>query len=84
MNWKRVKRCNEKTYLKGIEKKNRKFKRKVKQKQNKINLLEYKKINNKIKVINFLIKKIINKKINIIKKNSKELTEIEFKKDNNW
>ncbi len=87
MNWKRVKRCNEKTYLKGIEKKNRKFKRKVKQKQDEINLLEYKEIKDRTKIINSLIEETLTEELNNNKEVESEFEDLikeESEEDDDW
>jgi len=70
--------------LKNLQKKNRKFKRKVKQKQNKINLLEYKEIKDRIETINSLIEETLTEELNNIeevKSKFKDLIEEESEED---
>src|SRR6266540_3749005 len=66
--------------LKNLQEKNRKFKRKIKQSQNGINLLEYKEIKDRTETINSLIKETLNEELNNIEEvepESEDSTEIE-------
>ncbi len=70
--------------LKNLQEKNRKFKRKIKQKQDEINLLEYKEIKNRIETINSLIEETLTEELNNIKKvefKPKDLIEVESEED---
>jgi len=71
--------------LKNFQEKNRKFKRKIRQKQDEINLLEYKEIKDITETINSLIEEILNEKLNNIEEvelESENLTEVESEEDN--
>ena len=71
--------------LKNLQEKNRKFKRKIRQKQGEVNLLEYKEIKDRTETINSLIKKTLNEELNNIEEvepESENLIEIEFEEDN--
>jgi len=70
--------------LKNLQEKNRKFKRKIRQKQDEVNLLEYKKIKDRTETINSLIKEALNKELNNIEEvepKSEDSTEIESEED---
>src|SRR6266542_126690 len=70
--------------LEELQEKNRKFKRKIRQKQDEINLLEYKEIKDINETINSLIEEILNEKLNNIEEiepESKDLTEVESEED---
>ncbi len=73
--------------LKNLQEKSRKFKRKIRQKQDKINLLEYKEIKDINETISSLIEEILNKELNNIEEiepESENLTEEEFEEENDW
>jgi len=53
--------------LKNLQKKNKKFRRKIKQNQDGINLLEYKEVKDGTETINSLIKETLTEKLNNIK-----------------
>src|SRR6266498_687779 len=70
--------------LKNLQEKNRKFKRKIRQKQDEINLLEYKEIKDINKTISSLIEEILNEKLNNIKEvepESEDLTKVESEEE---
>ena len=70
--------------LKNLQEKNRKFKRKIRQKQDEVNLLEYKEIKDRTETINSLIKETLNEELNNIeevKPESEDSTEIESEED---
>src|SRR6266498_2730975 len=70
--------------LKNLQEKNRKFKKKIKQSQNGINLLEYKEVKNRTKMINSLIEETLNEELNNIEEvepKSEDSTEIESEED---
>ncbi len=72
--------------LKNLQEKNRKFKKKIRQKQDEINLLEYKEIKDINETINSLIEETLNEELNNIEEvelESENLTE-ESEEDNNW
>ena len=52
--------------LKNLQEKNRKFKRKIRQKQDEVNLLEYKEIKDRIETINSLIEETLKEELNNI------------------
>ncbi len=71
--------------LKNFQEKNRKFKRKIRQKQDEINLLEYKEIKDINETINSLIEETLNEELNNIEKvkpESEDLTEVESEEEN--
>ena len=73
--------------LKNLQEKNRKFKRKIKQKQDEVNLLEYKEIKDRTEMINSLIEEILKEELNNIEEvepESEDLTEIESEEDDDW
>ena len=73
--------------MKNLQKKNRKFKRKVKQKQNKINLLEYKEIKDRIETINSLIEETLTEELNNNKEVESEFEDLikeESEEDDDW
>src|SRR6266545_4024956 len=70
--------------LKNLQEKNRKFKRKIRQKQDEVNLLEYKEVKDRTEMINSLIKETLNEELNNIEEvepKSEDLTEIESEED---
>src|SRR6266536_19035 len=70
--------------LKNLQEKNRKFKRKIKQKQDEVNLLEYKKIKDRTETINSLIEETLNEELNNIEEvepESEDSTKIESEED---
>ncbi len=70
--------------LKNLQEKNRKFKRNIRQKQDEINLLEYKEIKDMNEIINSLIEKTLNEELNNIEEvepESKDSTEEKSEKD---
>jgi len=70
--------------LKNLQEKNQKFKRKIRQKQDEINLLEYKEIKDINETINFLIEEILNEELNNIEEvepESEDLTEVESEEE---
>ena len=70
--------------LKNLQEKNRKFKRKIRQKQDEINLLEYKEIKDMNKTINSLIEETLNEELNNIEEvepESEDLTEAESEEE---
>ncbi len=70
--------------LKNLQEKNRKFKRKIRQKQNEINLLEYKEIKDMNEIINSLIEETLNEELNNIEEiepESEDSTEVESEED---
>ena len=73
--------------LKNLQEKNRKFKRKIRQKQDEVNLLEYKEIKNRTETINSLIEETLNEELNNNEKvefESENLIEIESEEDDDW
>ena len=73
--------------LKNLQEKNRKFKRKIRQKQDEVNLLEYKQIKDRIEIIDTLIKETLTEKVNNIEKvelKSKESIKVKFEEDDDW
>ncbi len=75
--------------LKNLEEKRRKFKRKIRQKQerNEINLLEYKEIKDRNETISSLIEKTLNKELNNIEEvepESEDLTEVNSEEEDDW
>ncbi len=73
--------------LKNLQEKNRKFKRKIRQKQDEINLLKYKEIKDMNKTINSLIKETLNEELNNIEEvepESEDSTEVESEEDDDW
>ena len=73
--------------LKNLQEKNRKFKRKIRQKQDEINLLEYKEIKDRNETINSLIEEILNEELNNIEEvepESEDLTEVESEEEDDW
>src|SRR6266498_1525355 len=70
--------------LKNLQEKNRKFKRKIRQKQDEINLLEYKEIKDINEIISSLIEETLNEKLNNIEEvepESEDLTEEESEEE---
>src|SRR6266542_770357 len=70
--------------LKNLQEKNRKFKRKIRQKQDEINLLEYKEIKDINETINSLIEETLNEELNNIEEVEPELenlTEVESEEE---
>ncbi len=70
--------------LKNLQEKNRKFKRKIRQKQDEINLLEYKEIKDMNDTINSLIEETLKEELNNIEEvepESEDLTKIESEED---
>ena len=70
--------------LKNLQEKNRKFKKKIKQSQNGINLLEYKEVKDRTETINSLIEETLNEELNNIeevKSESEDSTEMESEDD---
>ena len=70
--------------LKNLQEKNRKFKRKIKQKQDEVNLLEYKEIKDRTETINSLIEEILTEELNNIEEvesEPEESTEAESEED---
>jgi len=66
--------------LKNLQEKNRKFKRKIKQKQDEINHLEYKEIKDRTETLDSLIKETLTEELNNIEEvesESEDLTEKE-------
>ena len=73
--------------LKNLQEKNRKFKRKIRQKQDEIILLDYKEVKDRTEMINSLIEETLNKELNNIeevKPESEDSTEIESEEDDDW
>ncbi len=73
--------------LKNLQEKNRRFKRKIRQKQDEINLLKYKEIKDMNETINSLIEETLNEELNKIEEvesKSENLTEIESEEDDDW
>ena len=73
--------------LKNLEEKSRKFKRKIRQKWNEINLLEYKEIKDRNETISSLIEEILNEELNNIEEvelKSEDLTEVESEEEDDW
>jgi len=71
--------------LKNLQEKNRKFKRKIRQKQDEVNLLEYKEIKDRTETINSLIEETLKEELNNNKEvepESEDSTEIESEDDN--
>ncbi len=72
--------------LKNLQEKNRKFKRKIRQKQDEVNLLEYKQIKDRTETIDILIEETLTEEINNIEEiesKSEKSTEVESEKDDN-
>ncbi len=72
--------------LKNLQEKNRKFKKKIKQNQNGINLLEYK-VKDKTETINSLIEETLNEELNNIEEvesEPEESTEAESEENDDW
>src|SRR6266542_2202082 len=70
--------------LKNLQEKNRKFKRKIRQKQDEVNLLEYKEIKDRTETINSLIEETLNEELNNIEEvepESEDLTEEESEEE---
>src|SRR6266542_2755862 len=70
--------------LKNFEEKRKKFERKIRQKRDEINLLEYKEIKDRNDAISSLIEEILNEKLNNIKEiepESENLTEVESEEE---
>src|SRR6266498_1772394 len=70
--------------LKNFQEKNRKFKRKIRQKQDEVNLLEYKEIKDRTETINSLIEETLKEELNNIEEvepESEDSTEIESEED---
>ena len=66
--------------LKNLEEKRRKFERKIRQKRDEINLLEYKEIKDRNETISSLIEETLNEELNNIEEvepESEDLTEVE-------
>ncbi len=73
--------------LKNLEEKRRKFKRKIRQKRDEINLLEYKEIKDRNETISSLIEEILNEELNNIEEvepESEDLTEVESEEEDDW
>ena len=73
--------------LKNLEEKSRKFKRKIRQKRDKINLLEYKEIKDRNETISSLIEETLNEELNNIEEvesESEDLTEVESEEEDDW
>src|SRR6266540_7325731 len=71
--------------LKNFEEKRRKFERKIRQKRDEINLLEYKEIKDRNEAISSLIEEILNEELNNIEEvesESEDLTEEESEEEN--
>ena len=72
--------------LKNLQEKNRKFKRKIRQKQDEVNLLEYREIKDRTEMINSLIEETLTKELNNIEEvesESEESTEAKSEEDDN-
>jgi len=70
--------------LKNLQEKNRKFKRKIRQKQDEIILLDYKEVKDRTEMINSLIEETLNEELNNIKEvelESEDSTKIESEED---
>ncbi len=70
--------------LKNLQEKNRKFKRKIRQKWDEVNLLEYKEIKDKTETINSLIEETLKEELNNIEEvesEPEESTEAESEED---
>ncbi len=70
--------------LKNLQKKHKKFRKRFKQNQDEINLLEYKEIKDRTEMINLIIKETLTKKLNNIKEVESEAensTEIKSEED---
>ncbi len=73
--------------LKNLEEKRRKFERKIRQKRDEINLLEYKEIKDRNEIISSLIEETLNEELNNIEEvepKSEDLTEVEFEEEDDW
>ena len=73
--------------LKNLQEKNRKFKRKIRQKQDEVNLLEYKEIKDRTETINSLIEETLKEELNNIEEvepESEDSTKIESEEDDDW
>ncbi len=73
--------------LKNLQEKNRKFKRKIRQKQDEVNLLEYKEIKDRTETINSLIEETLKEELNNIEEvepESEDSTEMESEEDDDW
>ncbi len=70
--------------LKNLQEKNRKFKKRIRQKQDEVNLLEYKEIKDRTETINSLIEETLNEELNNIEEvepESEDSTKIEFEEN---